>query len=146
MEKVSKERYAEAVARFVQLARQGTSGGRVAAQVLLSAYNGFEFHLDVAGLCSLDARNYQDAITIIRGRYETCREPHTLIPHGGQVFQGLWDSWSHLHVTERGKETCPACDGRGVIFLNPDDERDDRSSTCSRYSGKGRICRCSLYK
>jgi hypothetical protein len=42
------------VVKFVDLVRQSTSGGRVAAQVLLSAYNGSDYQLDVAGMGSLD--------------------------------------------------------------------------------------------
>ena len=139
---ISATEYADAVARFVMVAQQRTSGGAVAAQVLLSAYNGFDFQLDVAGMGSLDVANYQDALAIIRGRYETGREPHTLIPDGDRIFRGLWDRWFHLHVRERGKESCSDCDGRGVTFVNPLAEEDNRSSTCTRCRGKGWICAC----
>ena len=82
MEKTTREQYAEAVARLVELARQPTSGGRVAAQVLLSAYNGFDFQLGVANMGSLDRKNFETAMTIIRGRYETGHEPraHQALP------------------------------------------------------------------
>jgi hypothetical protein len=65
---VKKEEYAKAVARLDDLAQQGTGGGRVAAQVLLSAYNGFDFQLDVSDLGSLDRENFETAMLIIRGR------------------------------------------------------------------------------
>jgi len=144
MENVTKEQYADAVVKFVDLARQPTSGGRVAAQVLLSAYNGMEFQLDLASMGNLDRADFEIAMTIIRGRYETWTEPHTLVVNGSKVFQGLWDTWSHLHVQERGKTECPACDGRGALLLNPDDEHDERTRPCPRCAGKRRICRCSL--
>lgn len=144
MEKVSKEQYAEAVVKFVDLARQQTSGGRVAAQVLLSTYNGSYFQLDVAGMGSLDWKNYEIAMTIIRGRYETGKEPRNLIAGGSAIFRDLWQTWLALHVKERGKATCPTCDGRGELFLNPDDEDDDRTKPCPRCAGKRRVCECSL--
>lgn len=142
MEKVTKEQYADAVARFVALARQQTSGGRVAAQVLLSTYNGNDFQLDLADMGDLDRNNFELAMTIIRGRYETGREPHSLIINGSSVFGELWDSWVGLHITERGKVECPDCDGRGSLWLTPDDERDNRTKPCSRCAGNGRVCRC----
>ena len=142
MEKVTKEQYADAVARFVTLARQHTSGGKVAAQVLLSTYNGSDFQLDLAGMGNLDRNNFELAMTIIRGRYETGREPHSLIVNGSSVFGELWESWFALHVTERGKADCPDCDGKGNLCLNPDQERDNRTEACPRCAGQGRVCRC----
>ena len=144
MEKVSKEQYAEAVVKFVNLARQPTSGGRVAAQVLLSAYNGSDFQLDVAGMGSLDWKNYEIAVTIIRGRYETGKEPHMLVVNGSSIFRDLWDTWFAMHVKERGKATCPTCDGQGELFLNPDHEDDHRTKPCPRCAGKGRVCGCAI--
>lgn len=142
MEKVTTEQYADAVARLVLLAREPTSGGRVAAQVLLSAYKGSEFQLDLAGMANLDRGNFELAMTIIRGRYETGREPHRLIADGSCVFGELWATWSPLHVSERGKADCPDCGGRGSLWLNPDDEHDHRSKPCPRCAGHGRLCQC----
>ncbi len=136
---VDRKAYAEAVIVFVHLAQHSTAGGRVAAQVLLSAYNGFEFQLDIADMGSLDRENYELAMAIIRGRYETGIEPHALIKDGGRVFGALWEKWHHLHVKERGKQTCPACDGRGAIYLNSEDEEDMRTRPCARCEGKGRV-------
>jgi hypothetical protein len=144
MEKVTKEQYADAVVKFVDLARQPTSGGRVAAQVLLSAYNGMEFQLDLASMGNLDRDNFEIAMTIIRGRYETWTEPHHLIANGDTIFCNLWDTWFALHVKERGKVECPTCDGRGQLLLNPEDENDERAKPCPRCAGNRRICRCSL--
>lgn len=134
---MTKETYAKAVVRFVDLAQQGTGGGRVAAQVLLSAYNGFDFQLDVSDLSSLDRENFETAMLIIRGRYETGIEPHSLIPNGNKVFQGLRQKWIRLHVKERGKVECPRCRGIGRIFANEDDEEGGECQYCA---GKGRVC------
>ena len=141
---VDRKEYSEAVIAFIRLAQQRTAGGRVAAQVLLSAYNGYDFQLNIVDLGSLAPKNYELAITIIRGRYETGLEPHALVKDGSRVFGNLWDKWRHLHVEERGKQTCPTCDGRGTQYLNQEDEEDMRTKPCARCNGEGRICRCRL--
>jgi hypothetical protein len=142
MNRVSLEEYAKAVTSGVALARQSTGGGRIMAQVLLSAYNGDSFQLDIAGLGNLDRGNYETAITVIRGRYDTAQEPHDVIADGSKVFQALWAQWKRLELVERAKRTCPKCDGRGKIYLNPNDDNDMSSEPCSRCSGTGRICGC----
>jgi hypothetical protein len=140
MDRISQEEYAKAVADGVDLARQPTGGGRVMALVLLSAFNGDWFQLDVAGLCNLDRGNYAIAINVIRGRYEVAREPHEMIADGTEIFRALWTQWKRLELVERAKRSCPNCDGDGKIWLNPDDDYD--SIPCSRCCGTGRICRC----
>lgn len=140
MNRISPEEYARAVAGGIVLARQPTHGGRVMAQVLLSAYNGDSFQLDVAGLSSLDRGNYEIAINVIRGRYEVNEEPHYMIADGSKIFRALWSQWERLEIVERAKRLCPDCDGHGKIYLDDDD--DTMSKPCSRCSGTGRICRC----
>jgi hypothetical protein len=135
----SKEEYGAAVRQLVDMAQQGTGGGRVAAQVLLSAYNGYDYQLDVSALGNLDRGNFELAMTVIRGRYETGIEPHNLIPGGGKVFNGLWDKWHNLHIEERGKVECPQCNGHGLKFAGDDDEK---GKPCTYCDGKGRVCAC----
>lgn len=142
MDRISPEEYSKAVADGIDLARQPTGGGRVMAQVLLSSYNGDSFQLDVAGLSNLDRGNYEIALKIIRGRYEVWREPQEMIVDGSKIFRALWSQWEQLEIVERAKRTCPVCDGRGKIYLNPDDNDDKRTKPCSRCSGTRRICRC----
>ncbi|MCC5811347.1 MAG: hypothetical protein JJU06_13335 [Ectothiorhodospiraceae bacterium] len=96
--------YAEAVRRLYLTARHTTSGGRAAAQVLLSAYNGYEFHLDVVDLCLMDEQNLADALTVMQGRAMLGREPHNLLKNGGKLFEALAEQWSGLHVSQRYKE------------------------------------------
>ena len=139
MNRITPAEYAAAVAHCVNLAEHGTGGGRVAAQVLLSAYNGDSFQLDVTDLCNLDSSNYPMALAVIRGRYEVGREPQEMIPDGSNVFRDLWTKWARLELTERAKRSCPDCDG-GRIYKNEDDEI---GVVCSRCEGTGRICRCS---
>lgn len=140
MEQVTLKEYEGAVVECIKLARQGTSGGRAAAQALLSAYNGYDFQLNVVDLCFLDQKNYQLVLMVIRGRYETGREPHNMVENGDKIFRELWDQWIRLHVKERGKEECPDCNGHGKLWPNPDDDNDTKE--CPRCKGKGRICCC----
>ncbi|QOX81031.1 hypothetical protein FY034_18820 (plasmid) [Trichlorobacter lovleyi] len=138
MNPITPEEYAKAVAHCVEIAQQGTGGGRVMAQVLLSAYNGDHFQLDITDLCSLDSSNYPFAVTVIRGRYEVRREPQEVIPNGSEIFRELWGQWKRLELVERAKRSCPDCDG-GRIYK---DDNDEVGVECSRCGGAGRICAC----
>ena len=141
--KVSPQDYTVAVIKLVKLAQQSTSSGRAAAQVLLSAYNGFEWQLDVTDLNSLDRKNFEAAMTVIRGRHDTWTEPHSVIENGNTIFQNLWKQWSRLHVVERGKVDCPTCDGRGRVYRDLNDDNDE-GTPCKRCQGSGRLCRCQV--
>lgn len=133
------EQYAAAVARMVKLAKQDHGGSRVAAQVLLSCYNGYDYQLDITDLCNLDPDNYQAAIAVIRGRCELSIEPQTTIPNGQAIFGALWHQWKHLHVEERGKTRCPICGGRRHKYASDDDEI---GTPCTYCDGTGRVCQC----
>jgi len=140
MGRVSQEEYGKAVAATIKLAgHSGTSSGSIAAQALLSAYNGGVFQLDVAGLCCLDRENFETVLTVIKGRYDTGIEPHRLIKKGGDFFKALWNNWEGLAVEERAKVTCPACKGYGQVYRD-DDDMD--GVDCEKCSGTGRVCRC----
>jgi hypothetical protein len=100
---ITLETYTRAVLAAVKLVLLGTGGSRIMAQVLLSAYDGENYQLDVSDLLGLDSRNYAAAITIIRGRCELRTEPHEVIEGGDKLFEQMWHDWSHLHVKNRGK-------------------------------------------
>ncbi len=139
MNRISQNEYATAVMACVEVAKQTTGGGRAVAQVLLSAYNGNRFQLDVTDLCNLDNESYLYALAVIRGRYEVGCEPHEMIPNGSSVFGLLWNQWLSLDLQERAKKRCPDCyDGK--IYKNDDDETGDN---CPRCAGTGRVCRCT---
>lgn len=93
--------YATAVSKLIGLARTDVGGSRAAAQVLLSLYNGDDFHVDLTDLCLLDEHYYQAAMIAIRGRIEFRNEPHEMIGGGGRIFEQLWEDWKHLHVKNR---------------------------------------------
>lgn len=135
---ISKEEYQKAVVLLTALAQTDTSGGRAAAQAVLSAYNGSDWQLDVTDLCVLDPENYQAALSVIRGRVELGIEPHRLIPDGDQVFGRIWDRWARYHLENRWKQTCSSCWGRGV-HVDYDDEDNEIRTPCRRCNGTGLI-------
>lgn len=98
---LTKADYAEAVELLLKLAQKDCGGSRVAAQVLLSTYNGDNWHCDLTDLCNLDAENYRAALIVIRGRVELNCEPQRLIPDGEAVFDALEEDWQAYHVKNR---------------------------------------------
>ena len=132
------EEYEEAVLLLTGVGQTDTSGGRVAAQVVLSAYNGREWQLDVTELSLLDGEYYQAAINVIRGRKEIMVEPHNLISNGQEIFHRIWDQWQRYHISNRWKQTCLACDGRGGIVEYDDDNRETRIP-CHRCNSTGLV-------
>lgn len=142
MNPITHEEYEEAVSLMIGLAQTDTSGGRVAAQVVLSAYNGSEWQLDVADLSLLDGKYYLAAINVIRGRKELMLEPHNLITDGQEVFHQIWDQWNRYHISNRWKRTCFSCDGRGVIIEYDKHDRETRTP-CRRCNETGLIAEIS---
>jgi len=130
--------YQNGVTLLAGLAQTDTSGGRAAAQVVLSAYNGSDWQLDVTDLCLLDPKHYQAALNVIRGRVELAVEPHRLIPDGDRVFGRIWDRWKRYHLENRWKQTCPSCWGRKV-HTEYDDENRETQTPCRRCNGTGLI-------
>ncbi len=84
--------------RLVELAAHPahTGGGRVAAKVVLSCYNGTAYPLDVSELGTLDSRHFDDAINVIRLRVQHGAEPHEFFHAGGELFNQIADAWG-LH-------------------------------------------------
>ncbi len=96
--------YSHSVKSLVKLAQGDTSGSRAAAQLLLSLYNGHNWHVDLTDLCLLDHRYLLDAIIAIRGRVTLFKEPHDVIDNGSDVFRELEEQWQHLHVRNRYRD------------------------------------------
>lgn len=134
------EEYAHSVSVLVHLALQDTSGSRAASQVLLSAYNGFEFQLNITDLGCLDEHYYEHALNVIRGRIECSCEPHFLIKNGSTVFCMLWDNWHGLHIGERHKVKCQTCDGYGKVYA---DAFSEDGKVCTTCNGTRRVCSCT---
>lgn len=101
---------ARAVQALLQLANMDCGGSGAAAAVLLSAYNGHDYHLDITELCRLDQHYYESAMRVIDLRCRLRMEPHLLIPNGDELFQKLVADWPHLHVKHNrmpSAEECP---------------------------------------
>jgi len=128
--------YANAVAKLAELALTGTSGGRAAAQVILSAYNGNNWQLDVTDLMVLDDDNYELAMAVINGRVQFREEPHLLINNGADVFKEIQKIWVRFHIANRWKSSCYDCEGRGVIY-DEDDYDADNPHECKSCKGSG---------
>lgn len=93
--------YEKAVARLLPIAQADTSASRIAAQVLLSTYNGHDYHLDATDLCYLDDPELAAAITVLSQRPLTRREPHGLNPNFEAGFSRIIEVWGHLNVRTR---------------------------------------------
>jgi len=98
---VSEMDYRAAINSLIEIAESDTSGARAAAQVLLSLYNGYEYHMDLVDLGVLDLRNYQQALIATRGRVILSIEPHQIIQDGAKRFERLAVRWAHLNVEKR---------------------------------------------
>ncbi len=131
-----KSSYAAAVAKLVSLATDDCSGSRAAAQVVLSAYNGDEWQLDITDLCVLDQEHLDAALAVIRGRAEIRTEPHRLIDNGDRLFRQLSEQWFRYHIDNRWKRQCPECSGAGKVYV---DVVSDEQITCPRCQGDGLI-------
>ena len=134
---MNEQEYAAAIAKLVTLARGDTGGSRVAAQVVLSAFNGTDYQLNIVDLCNLDRENYQAALDVIRGRVELGIEPHNLLVNGDQIFLELWQQWQRLHVSNRGLPDCNTCHGSGSVYVDPDDDDNYARKPCPKCCGKG---------
>lgn len=98
---VTRADYSEAVESLLSIADGDTSGSRAAAQVLLSTYNGYNYHMDLTDLCVLDLKYIESALVVMRGRTLLSIEPHSVIANGSERFLALEDSWPGLHVHRR---------------------------------------------
>ena len=76
-----------------------TGASEIAALVLLSAYNSFNFTAPVAELGSLDAANYKHALNVITLRYMGF-EPHTVVENGSDRFKAMCLRWEHLNINK----------------------------------------------
>lgn len=63
------------------------SGATVFAQFLASLYNGNRVKADVSGLRSLDGRNFEHMMNVIRLCYMAGREPHDFFKNGNDIFE-----------------------------------------------------------
>lgn len=94
--------YAEAVNTLLDYAiNQDGSGAKAAAQVLLSTYNSYNYHIALTDLGNIDQTGYIAAITVIRCRIEQRTEPHEVIDNGDELFTKLENKWRPLQTQFR---------------------------------------------
>jgi hypothetical protein len=100
--KPTEEKYREAIKQLLRLANLGTGGSLPAAMVLLSAYSSASFQIRIDSLGTLDTKNFDAAMTVIRGRIERGEEPHGLIENGSVIFQSMAEKYSRFNrqITE----------------------------------------------
>ncbi|EOX8450575.1 hypothetical protein AIT88_002371 [Salmonella enterica subsp. houtenae] len=101
---VTQEEYSIAANALVGIALTETSGGRAAAQVLLSAWNGYVWQLDIPDLCYLDYDLMEQALIVIRGRVMLMKEPQEVIPEGNTVMKKIAAQWHNLNVERHGEK------------------------------------------
>ena len=133
----TEEEYSAAILKLAALAQGDTGGSRVAAQVLLSAYNGNDFQLNIVDLCNLDRGYYQAALAVIRGRVELGTEPQDLLEDGDHLFSELWKRWERYQVANRGLPDCSLCLGSGLIYEDINDETNPTRKACPQCCGRG---------
>ena len=93
--KAAQSEQVKSLQRLVELAANtDTGGGRVAARVILSCYNGEDYPLDVCELGTLDAQHFEDALNVIRLRIQDGKEPHEFFTDGGRLFNQIADAWN----------------------------------------------------
>ncbi|HAO25743.1 MULTISPECIES: hypothetical protein [unclassified Methylophaga] len=101
-EDVTYQEYADAIIHLFKLAATDCGGAYYASQVLLSLYNGNEFHVDLARVaCNLDSHYLNSVMVAIKGRGQLMTEPHNVIEDGSKHFGELWRQCESLHVRER---------------------------------------------
>ena len=93
--------YQLAVKTLLPVALTDTSGGRVAANLLLSLYDSDTYPFPLADLAGLDSPLLEQALIAIRGRAVLMEEPHLLIDDGKQLFARLVALWPHLQASKR---------------------------------------------
>lgn len=94
--RVSEAKYKDAILRLLKLSQSDGSAAEVAAQVLLSTYNSYNWRAPLAWFCHLDALNFDAAITVIKGRWSLHAEPHNVIQNGDALFNDLKKRWPEL--------------------------------------------------
>ena len=147
--------YAKATEALYQCAIGNTGSSRAAAQLLLSAYSGYNWQLDVTDLCLLHGNLKQQALIFIECRLTLRKEPNRVLgsgeplfcncgelePHrvmdsGYKKFSALANQWRRYHIRNRWKQECYECYGKGKVYLNRDDDNGHRTKPCPDCDGK----------
>lgn len=93
--------YQQAVKTLLHVALTDTSGGRVAANLLLSLYDDATYPFPIADLGVLDLDLLEHALIAIRGRVLLAEDPHTIVTDGKKLFEQLVQRWPQLQAQQR---------------------------------------------
>lgn len=69
--------------------REYGSGAMVFAQFLASLYNGNRVKADVSGIRSLDRRNFEHLMNVLRLCVIAQQEPHSFFKNGNDIFENI---------------------------------------------------------
>ena len=69
--------------------REYGSGATVFAQFLASLYNGNRVKADVSGISSLDGRNFEHLMNVMRLCFIAHRKPHSFFKNGNDIFEAI---------------------------------------------------------
>ena len=84
------EEYTKSLEHAVNYAsREFGSAATVFAQFLASLYNGNRVKADVSGISSLDVRNFEHLMNVMRLCKITYREPHSFFKNGNDIFEAI---------------------------------------------------------
>lgn len=90
LRKVDIAEYTKSLEYVVNYAsREYGSGATVFAQFLASLYNGNRVKADVSGVASLDGRNFEHLMNVIRLCFDTRQEPHSFFQNGNDIFEAI---------------------------------------------------------
>lgn len=95
------EIYVGSVSSLLIAAMESDTRAQIAASVLLSAYNSYEYKICVTDLVCLGMKLFDDAMNIIKLRTLTGIEPHKLVADGHETFRllqfrhGLYAKYHH---------------------------------------------------
>lgn len=94
--KVTMRDYSDAINGLYEYACSDRQHSRLAANVLLSAYNSKLYPLELQPLYESDISLLNQVLIIIRGRSTLKMEPHHAISRGPEKFGRLKDEWVEL--------------------------------------------------
>lgn len=101
--------YTQSVSQLLCFTKKRNNASEIAASVLLSSYNSFEYAVAVADLILLGQDGLEAAVKLIYLRSVTGIEPHELIANGTQVFSRLqkqYGKYAKYHRDCDGTDNC----------------------------------------
>ena len=134
---INREQYTAAVKHLLKAEAIGSRASRIAAQLLLSCYNGAFWHFSIPDLAILDPSNLRAAMVLMAGRAAGIAEPHEVIDGGDRIFSEMWNRWRRFHLHNRWKSRCGKCNGDGYWYRTDEDYEFDQRTPCAHCNCTG---------